>query len=151
MLTDTLKAKSNVLDKLINLTEQQEKLIASDEFDEDKFLQILTLKEEQITELAKLDDGFEKLFLSVKEEVISNSDKYVTEITTLKVLITGITDKSVKIEALEKRNKSRLDSYFTKKRNQIRSSRVSNQAVTNYYKSITGHQETQSYFYDKKK
>lgn len=150
LLTDVLKKKSEVLNRLMSITEQQEKMIASDAFDEEQFLQTITLKEEQIQNLSKLDTGFEQLYESVKEEMVTNIGKYATEVTRMKEQITDITDQSVKLQALEKRNKSKLDHLFAKKHRDIKNSRVSSQTAVNYYKTMANQHEPQSFFYDKK-
>jgi hypothetical protein len=134
----------------MQLTEQQESMITSDEFDDEEFFRIVTLKEERLTALSKLDDGFEQLFESVKEELFLSKEKYVKEITVLKQLIASITDVSVRLQALETRNKAKMDVYFSNKRNEIKRSRLSNKTVTNYYKTVTKQNEAESFFYDKK-
>lgn len=151
LLADTLKKKSEILKRLKDITMHQEDIIASDHLDEDEFLRTVSLKEELINTLIKLDDGFEQLYESVKEELVTNKDKYTDDIMRLKELITAITDTSVEIEALEKRNKVRIEAYFSMKRREIRNSRMSSRTVSNYYKSLAKQQETQAIFYDKKK
>lgn len=151
LLEDTLSKKEEALKKLLELTRLQENIISADELKEEDFLQTLEQKEEQIDLLSKLDDGFEQLFQSVKDELINNKAKYTEEITALKELITAITDLSVELQAMEKRNKTRLEAYFSIKRKEIRNSRINSRSVTNYYKSMSKQQDIQSYFYDKKK
>jgi flagellar biosynthesis/type III secretory pathway chaperone len=150
LLVDTLKKKSEILNQLMQLTIQQESLIASDHFSDEKFLEIVSLKDEQIAMLKKMDDGFEKLYESVKEEIQSEKEKYKDKISSLKELIVTVTDTSVKLQAIEKRNKARMDVYFSNRRMEIKKSRLSNRTVANYYKTISKQHESQSYFYDKK-
>jgi hypothetical protein len=151
LLEDTLSKKAEVLKKLVELTMLQENMVSSDDFDEEDLLKTVTQKEEQINILTKLDDGFEQLFQSVKDELNVNKESYTHEITTLKELIAVITDMSVSLQAMEKRNKARMEVYFSTKRKEIRSSRISSRTVANYYKTMSKQQESQSYFYDKKK
>lgn len=151
LLADTLKKKREVLNLLMNITQQQESVITSEPFREEQFLQIITLKEEHIQNLAKLDTGFEQLYNSVKEELTNNKEKYLAEIAVLKDLITDITDLSVRLQAMEKRNKSKLEVLLASKRKEIKMSRMSNQNAAHYYKTMANQQESQSYFYDKKK
>lgn len=151
LLTDILYKKSKTLENLLELTKQQEIVIVTDDLDENEFLKIVNLKEEQINHLTTLDDGFEQLYQSVRDELAGNSDKYSSDIAVLKELITVVTNRSIEIQALEKRNKIKIENYFSNKRKEIRNSRVSNQTVTNYYKTMTNQQENSSFFYDKKK
>lgn len=151
LLADILKRKTEVLEILLELTKHQENIIATEPLDEEEFLQIVTEKEEQINTLTKLDDGFEQLYQSVKEELATGREKYVDDIGYMKELIATITDVSVELQAREKRNKANMEAYFSIKRKDIRNSRASNMAVTNYYKNMTKQQASQSIFYDKKK
>lgn len=150
LLTDVLDKKKEALERLLRLTQQQEEMILSDTFEEELFLQSIQLKEEKLEDVSRLDTGFEQLYESVKEELVGNKDKYITEITFLKEQITLITDLSVKIQALEKRNKTKLEALFAKKRRDIKNSRISSQTATNYYKTMAKQHEAGPYFYDKK-
>ena len=150
LLEDTLNKKLQVLRILLDMTNQQESIIASETFNEDEFLQTISSKDEQIQILLKVDAGFEQLYESVKEELVTGKEKYVVEITAIKELITMITDLSVKLQAMETRNKSKLQTVLAKKRKEIKGSRVSNQMATNYYKTMANQHEIPSFFYDKK-
>jgi len=151
LLVEILHKKLALQNHIIILTEKQEVLISSEDMNEDEFLQLVAQKEEHINNLTKLDDGFEKIYTSVKEELVTCKDNYVIEINALKELIVKITDLNVKMQALEKRNKTKMELYFATKRIEIKKSRLSNQSVTNYYKAINTQYENKSFFYDKKK
>lgn len=151
LLNETLGKKKELLICLTNLTEQQEEVIASDTFDEALFNETVSLKDNHIRTLNELDEGFEKLYESVKTELISNKHNYMEEIKALQELIADITDLSVKLQALEKRNKSKLEILFARKRKEIKTSRLSSKTAANYYKTMSKQQEVQSLFYDKKK
>lgn len=151
LLADILEKKLIVLKRLTGITEQQEKLISSDTlFEEELFLETISLKEEQIQNLSKLDTGFEQVYESVKEELDGNKENYVKEISLLKEQISNITDMSVKLQVLEKRNKSKLELVFTQKRREIKNARISSQTATSYYKSMANNHKPESFFYDKK-
>ena len=150
LLIDTQKKKLDVLNQLKEKAEEQEKII-NENFDEDYFLQIISEKENLILILTELDDGFEQIYERVKEELKENKFRFETEIVTLKNYITSITDISVKLQALELRNKNKFDHILTQKRREIMKSKVSTQTAVKYYKTMTNQQEPQSYFYDKKK
>jgi len=151
LLTDTLEKKKKILIWLMNVTEQQEEIFSSDPFDEAVFNQTISIKEEHLNTLAMLDEGFEKVYEGVRDELSANREKYIMEINMLKNLITDITDLSVKLQVLEKRNKTKIEHYFSQKRKGIRDSRMSSKTVSNYYKTMTKQHEAESVFYDKKK
>lgn len=150
MLIDIQKKKIIILNELLKMTEQQEALIAFDNFNEDEFLNIITAKDEKINQLTSIDDGFVQLYDRVKQEISEHKQLYANQINVLKEMIAEITDLSVKIQALEKRNRTKMEAYFSKKRKEIGSSRASGKTVTNYYKSMANQHEVQSFFYDKK-
>ena len=151
MLSDILKKKLAVLYELMNLTTTQEELMKQEPFSEDEFIKTIELKGEQLEELSKLDTGFEQIYDSVRDELTNQKEKYFHEITQMQEYITSITDVSVKLQASEKRNKSRLEQILSQKRRDIKQSRVNSQAVAKYYKTISNQSDVPSFFYDKKK
>ena len=150
LLIDSLGKKQEVLNELMQITIRQETIIASEGFEEDEFLKTIDLKEELIINLDEQDRGFEMVYDRVREELNDNRKEYVSQITSLKELVTNVTDLSVKLQALEKRNRSKLEALLVNKRKNIKNSRLSNETVSNYYKNMTSKPESQSYFYDKK-
>ncbi len=150
LLADTFIKKSKVLGELLVLTKAQETLIATDDFDEEQFLELISKKEEEIQILNQLDEGFERLYDRVRDEIFESKEKYQAEIMQLKELIVRVTDTSVQLQVIEKRNKVRLETYFSNRRRDIKSSRMSNKTVASYYKTMSQGQDTPSFFYDKK-
>lgn len=151
MLSDILKKKLAILSELMNLTTTQEEIMKQEAFDENEFDKTIELKGEQLEALEKLDLGFEQIYDSVREELETQKVNYYHEITQMQEYITSITDISVKLQALEKRNKSRLEQILSQKRRDIKKSRVSSQTVAKYYKNMANQSDASSYFYDKKK
>lgn len=150
LLEDALKKKNIVLDKLLLLTQEQETLISAGNVEEEEFLLVIDKKEEQISLINQLDEGFDQLYQRVKNELIESKDKYVTQIVALQVLIREITDKSVRLQTCEVRNRNKLEHYLQTKRKEIKDFKVNNKTVSNYYKNMNVQQQ-ESYFFDKKK
>jgi hypothetical protein len=150
LLIDSLRKKSQVLNELMRLSTEQQRMISSNTFDEDEFMETISLKEVQISKLLELDRGFELVYDRIREELNASQGKYTAEIITLKELVTMITDLSVKLQALEKSNKSNLELLLSKKRKNIKNARLSNETVANYYKAMSKVSKDQSHFYDKK-
>ncbi len=151
LLIDTLNKKLSVLNNLTEITKGQEMLMDETSFDDNRFNGTITMKEEQLVILANLDHGFEQLYERARDELMNNKFRYMQEIAILKELITSITDMSVKLKAMEMRNKSKLEVLLAKKRNDLKDSMISSRTAAKYYKSMTQQMEEQSYFYDKKK
>lgn len=146
----TLEKKSVLLEQLIELSQQQELLIKNDQIDEETFDQIIDEKDNRIEMILKLDDGFEKIYQYLKEELKTGQESYQNGIQKLKELITIVTDKGVQLQVIEKQNKSRMDTYFQSKRKEIKNFKLSSQTASSYYKNMADQHQQQSYFFDKK-
>jgi hypothetical protein len=139
------------LDSLIQITKLQEEYIGETPLDMDKFDQTLTDKESFIDGLNQLDTGFEKIYDHVREELSTNSVSLKEQIINLQHLINQVTEKSTNLQALEKRNKNKLEIYFNNQKRDIKDYKVNSKTVSNYYKNMTNAYQTESYFLDKKK
>lgn len=151
MLSEILRKKLAILNELMNLTAAQEELMKQESFNEDEFIRTIDAKGAQLEELTELDTGFEHIYESVREELTTQKANYYHEIIRMQEYIASITDISVKLQATEKRNRSRLEQILLQKRKDIKQSRVNSQMVTKYYKTIANQGDSPSYFYDKKK
>ena len=151
LLIDASRKKTEVLKRLMEITKEQEDLMGSEDFDDERFLHTISLKEEQLKDLDELDRGFDQIFDNIKQELTDHKYRYEPEIKALQGYITTITDMSVQLQAMELRNKTKLEALLVCKRKEIRKSKISSQAAVKYYKTMTSQNEGQSYFYDKKK
>ncbi len=151
LLVDASVKKSELLYSLIEITQQQEELIEQSAFEEDAFLETVSRKEELLKRLEELDHGFDQTFEHVREELVGNKYRYEAEIRTLQEHIAEISDRSVKLQAMELRNRAKLEALLTRKRKEIRRSMVSSRTAAAYYKTMSNQNEEQSFFYDKKK
>lgn len=151
ILISTLTKKILILDELINITKLQENYLKVSPQDLESFEVSLDAKAEIIDRLNQLDIGFESVYERVKEELQKKKDIYRDEILHLQELIRQITDKSVKLQALEKHNKMQMEVYFSNKKQEIKNFKKSNQMASNYYKSMVDKHQGDSYFLDKKK
>lgn len=150
LLEDSLKKKNRLLDQLLKLTQEQEKLIKEEDIEDDKFDKTIEEKEPLIEKVTDLNVGFEQVYNRIKEGLVSNKDKYHEEIQSLQRLIQELTDKGVRLQALEKRNKVNIELYLKDKRNDIKNFKLSNKTVSNYYKNMANQSQEESYFFDKK-
>lgn len=151
LLIDVTRKKLDVMQKLMQITDAQEELMCPENFDEDGLSLTISEKDEQLNHLLELDQGFEKIYNSVKDELMVNKYRYEVEITTLQEYITSITDISIRLHASEQRNKNKLELLLAARRREIKQSKVSSQTAVKYYKTMTNQHEVQSFFYDKKK
>ena len=150
LLVDASAKKSKLLSNLIEITQQQEELLEPELFEEDDFLQMVDRKEELLKRLEELDRGFDQTFERVGEELLGNKYRYEAEIRALQEYITVISDRSVKLQAMEHRNRVKLEALLTRKRMEIKKSLISSRTAASYYRTMANQNEAQSYFYDKK-
>ncbi len=151
ILTDTLKRKTSLLEQLIALSSEQERIISSEIPDMDRLDSTFSEKEVLITQLNQLDDGFEKVYQHVKEALQTDKEQLKEQILKLQELIRSVTEKSTQLQVIEHRNKSRFQLFFAGKKKEIRNFKVSSKTADSYYKSVLNSQPGESYFLDKKK
>lgn len=151
ILKDTLMKKNLILDKLVGIVELQERCLDAYQMDLEQFEDTLSEKDNLIQQLNDFDDGFEKVYERVSEEINANKFSYKEDIIKLQELIRTITEKSTKIQGIEKKNKVKLESQFTKKKKEIKDFKVSSETVSSYYKNMANAFQGESYFLDKKK
>lgn len=109
-------------------------------------------KEIVIRGLNQLDDGFEAFYKRLEMVIRTEKDTYREELMAAQKLIGEITDMSVRLQAMEARNKEKLAMEFANERQEIRQFKVSSQTAGKYYQNMANqHQTGQSYFMDRKK
>ena len=96
----------------------------------------LDAKSACIDQLNQLDSGFEKLYAQVAEELDQNREDYAKEIRDMQQCIRRVTDKSVKIQAQEARNKQLMKEKFSTVQKQATDVRKNSRAITGYYNSM---------------
>ncbi len=151
ILYNTLVRKEECLKKVCVLEEEQEKILSNPELTVEEFEDMVARKQTLLNELDSLDKGFETVYERVKKEMTDNKGQYREIIEKMQGCIVRITEFTVKIQAIEERNKIKADNMFAIKRGQVKNTRVNNQMAAKYYKNMTGqHQNGQSYFLDTK-
>lgn len=152
ILVYSLQTKVKVLEDIIALTKEQEILLSQgSSMDIDEFNRTTEAKGPLIDKINELNNGFETLYERIKDEFQKNKMKYAVEITQLQELIKVVTDKSVQIQATEKRNHVKLKVYLEAKKTEIKEFKKSSKTVSSYYKNMANLHQGQSYFLDKRK
>ena len=151
MLIDILVKKKTIMEKLLERTLYQKILLEDADLKMDDFEAVLPVKDELIKSLTDADHGFDDIYAKVEAELHINKNQYKQEITTLQQLIKDITDKSVKLQALEQNNRDRLELYLTQKKLEFKNFKISNKTANSYYKNMSGSNSGESYFMDKRK
>ena len=150
IMVESLSKKINILEQLIEHTKEQEILLQEEEWDMERFQQLLDKKGELIDVLNTMDQGFEQVYERIEEELNGKKEKYNMEILLMQQRIREITDLSVKLQELENKNKTKIEVQFSKKRNEIKNFRQSKDSVNKYYRAMSKTQIVDSAFLDKK-
>ncbi len=151
VLEESLSKKLTVLQALLEASNRQGELAEEEAFDLDAFETTMDQKEELLSQLEKLDEGFDSVFRKIETEVKENKELYKEEVLMLQQLIRQCTDVSVEIQATEARNKAKLSVKFADQQKELRQIKTSNKVAATYYKSMTNTQNTDSYYMDQKK
>lgn len=151
MLEKCLVCKDELLTEIYKETREQEAILDTDPFSEEAFEGTLQRKGEYIEKISRYDQGFEQIFARIKDAVIEKKELYRACIERMQKLIGEVTEKAVRIQSLEQKNKVKLEIYFNNRRQQIKNFNVSSRTVSNYYKSMSSGGKADAYFMDKKR
>ena len=151
ILEESLRKKLQILDELTTYTTQQQELLKAEELDYDAFDQLVEKKDPLVQMIMELDQGFETVYDRIKEQLLGHKELYAVQIRTLQNLISELTDKSVKLQAMEQRNKTAVEQQFRKSREKIRQGRQNKQAALNYYKNMNHSDFVPPQYLDNKK
>lgn len=140
IMIDSLNKKDELLDRIIDKNRKQYECVKDkgyEDVDWDAFNLLVTEKDIAINRIIEIDDGFEETYNIIKDEVISNKDKYRDKVAVLKEQIGKLTDKGVSIQADEERNRQIIDKLFNKTRQDIRKQRTGISVANAYYKTMS--------------
>ncbi|MGN0364322.1 MAG: flagellar protein FliT [Suilimivivens sp.] len=151
ILEDSLKKKIEILERIDEVNQVQSNFLKGEQTDLEAFDKCVDEKDVYIKELEKLDEGFDTLYEKIKQELLGDRDKYADQIKRLQKLITEITDKSVSIQAQERRNKALVEKYFTDQRKELGQARKSSKAAYDYYQNMSKSNTAPPQFMDTKK
>ena len=151
MLIESQDKKLALLDEAERLDEELIRLIKTEKPDMDALDANMNAKGGIVESLDRLDDGFEAVYEKVRDELNGNKDRYKEEIRILQGQILKITEKTVKIRALEERNKKAVDHFFEEQRKKVRAGRSSVKAANAYAVNMRKINKVDSFFLDKKK
>nr|WP_296480336.1 flagellar protein FliT [uncultured Acetatifactor sp.] len=151
LLEESLRRKLQVMDEIQKYNLRQQEIFQADNVDLERFDEYVEEKGRLIEQLTALDNGFEKLYANVAEELKGNREQYAKQIKTLQGLVTEVTDTSVAIQAQEARNKKQVEDFFVKERKKLHMNRKTSKAAINYYKTMNKSSVIMPQFMDDKK
>ncbi len=150
ILTESLERKLKVLKDIEELDLKETELLGKDIPDLTAFDLNMEKKRELIEELDRLDDGFEETYALVREELEKNKESHKEEIKRLQTLIGQITEKTMRIGAMENRNRDTVKKKFSGRRKEIGGKRTALKAANAYSDNMRRINKIDAFFVDKK-
>jgi hypothetical protein len=129
---------------------EQADILSDEKGEAEAFEKNIEAKEELINKLEAFDKAFDSLFSKVEKELTENKEVYADEIHHMQDLIREITDKSLNVQFLEKKNYELATVKFSNIRSKIKKVRRGGKAVTTYYNNMNHLGTDTSQFWDKK-
>ncbi len=141
IMIESLRKKSELLDKLIRKNEEQHECIEGKDFesiDWDGFNLLVAEKQTAIDRIVKMDEGFQSLYDRVKEQLKDDKDKYADKIKEIQKLISTITEQGIKISTGEERNRKIIEKVFGNRKKEIKRTRNSLKVANSYAQTMSG-------------
>ena len=151
ILEGSLRRKLQVLEDIQAYNQRQQEIFQADNVDLDQFDSYVDEKGVLIERLNSLDNGFERLYANVAQELSGNREKYGDQIKRLQGLVSKVTEAGVAVQAQEARNKKLIEEYFRRQREGIREGRKSSKAAFDYYKNMSKSSVVMPQIMDQKK
>ncbi len=150
VMQDILARKKKVLTDIYEATKEQEDALRTEEPDEKKFNAAMDKKAKLIDQLNEMDDGFQKIYNRISLDIKEKGAEHADVVRTLQALIQELTDLSVSVSALEKKNRETLDKKVEEVKKGKKNFKVSRQTADKYYKNMTGLNAVTPVFLDEK-
>ena len=139
------------MDSLLESSKAQDKLLSAQSLDMEAFDALVESKDQEVQRLIRLDEGFETLYEKISDGLEAAKDQYADEIRGIQSLIKEVSEKGLRVEAQEKRNKQRMEFHLKNEKNRIQGGRHSSKVAMNYYQSMNKLGVIQPQFMDNRK
>jgi hypothetical protein len=150
-MLESLEKKIDVLSQIIDIDDRQLKYALEQPMNVEGFDTAMDEKDVKIEELNKIDEGFTSTYELVKDEVQNHPELYKEKIHKMQELIKISVEKTMSVEAKEKRNKAAMENAISLQRREMRSKRISATAAARYYKTANKINSVDPQLMDKKK
>lgn len=151
ILITTLQKQIEVLQQIMQITEQQSHIADLADFDEEMFDKTLNQKEMLIARLNELDDGFTAVYARVRNQITENKDSYREQIGILQQLIKQCTELGIEIKVLENRNRDKLAQCFANKQKTYVAKRNAASVTSHYHRTMNNQRAMDAFRFNEKK
>lgn len=151
LLIEALEKKERILRQILDKSKIQLNVAEAETLDVERFDKLVDDKASLLDEMVKLDEGFDSTYQRVKDELLTQKDRYKKEIVVLQKLIENGVDLGAQISAAETRTKNKLSVSLARSKKELVQKRVSTKVASDYYKTSNNFKHASSFFLDKKK
>ena len=151
LLIQSLKKKLLLLNQIIVLNQQQKEMLMDENLDPDTLDVNVREKDELISQVTQLDDGFDEVYAHIADLMEKNHSDYEEELERMRELIRQIMAKDASIRADEQRNYELAQKKFARVKKQIREVKSSQKMVNRYYQNMMQQRQSAIQYMDNKK
>ena len=151
LLIQSLKKKLLLLNQIIVLNQQQKEMLMDENLDPDTLDGNVREKDELISQVTQLDDGFDEVYAHIADLMKKNHSDYEEELDRMRELIRQIMAKDASIRADEQRNYELAQKKFARVKKQIREVKTSQKMVNRYYQNMMQQRQADIQYMDNKK
>lgn len=151
LLIQSLKKKLLLLNQIIVLNQQQREMLSDENLDPDKLDVNVREKDELISQVTQLDDGFDEVYAHIADLMKKNHSDYEEELDRMRELIRQIMAKDASIRTDEQRNYELAQKKFARVKKQIREVKTSQKMVNRYYQNMMQQRQADIQYMDNKK
>ena len=151
LLIQSLKKKLLLLNQIIVLNQQQKEMLMDENLDPDTLDVNVREKDELISQVIQLDDGFDEVYAHIADLMKKNHSNYEEELDRMRELIRQIMAKDASIRADEQRNYELAQKKFARVKKQIREVKTSQKMVNRYYQNMMQQRQADIQYMDNKK
>ena len=151
LLIQSLKKKLLLLNQIIVLNQQQREMLSDENLDPDTLDVNVREKDELISQVTQLDDGFDEVYAHIADLMKKNHSDYEEELDRMRELIRQIMAKDASIRPDEQRNYELAQKKFARVKKQIREVKTSQKMVNRYYQNMMQQRQADIQYMDNKK
>ena len=151
LLIQSLKKKLLLLNQIIVLNQQQKEMLLDENLDPDTLDVNVREKDELISQVTQLDDGFDEVYAHIADLMKKNPSDYEEELDRIRELIRQIMAKDASIRTDEQRNYELAQKKFARVKKQIREVKTSQKMVNRYYQNMMQQRQADIQYMDNKK
>ena len=151
LLIQSLKKKLLLLNQIIVLNQQQKEMLMDENLDPDTLDVNVREKDELISQVTQLDDGFDEVYAHIADLMKKNHSDYEEELARMRELIRQIMATDASIRTDEQRNYELAQKKFARVKKQIREVKTSQKMVNRYYQNMMQQRQADIQYMDNKK